>query len=247
VLSLAAGAGGGLLAADRRSDSTDTTVTATPVDLRSPSIDVSDLVDAVEPSVVSVESTLEERWGPYVRSGTGAGTGVVLDDGYIVTNAHVVEGATEVTITPASGGDSRSATLVGSDASADIAVLHVDDTSGLTPATFADSSQIGVGEDVVAIGNALALEGGLTVTRGIVSATGRSLETGLGQLTGLIQTDAAISSGNSGGPLVNGSGEVVGINTAVAQSSATVNAANIGFAIAANSARATVDRLIAEA
>ncbi len=197
--------------------------------------------------MVSVESAIEERWGPYVQSGTGAGTGVVLDDGYIVTNAHVVEGATDITITPAAGADSRQATLVGSDPSADIAVLHVDDTSGLTPATLADASSVGVGDDVVAIGNALALEGGLTVTRGIVSATGRSLETEQGELTGLIQTDAAISSGNSGGPLVNTNGEVIGINTAVAQSSATVSASNIGFAISADSARSTIERLIASA
>ena len=113
VLSFAAGAGGGLLAADRGSDPPGTTVTAAPVDLKTASIDVSDLVDAVEPSVVSVESSIEERWGPYVQSGTGAGTGVVLDDGYIVTNAHVVEGATDITITPAAGAASRSATLVG--------------------------------------------------------------------------------------------------------------------------------------
>src|SRR4029077_5930355 len=102
-----------------------------------------------------------------------------------------------------------------------------------------------VGDDVVAIGNALALEGGLTVTEGIVSALDRSIETSSGPLHGLIQTDAAISSGNSGGALVNANGEVIGINTAVATSSGTVQASNIGFAIAIDKARSTATRLIA--
>ena len=103
-----------------------------------------------------------------------------------------------------------------------------------------------VGDDVVAIGNALALEGGLTVTRGIVSALDRSIEAGTGTLTGLVQTDAAISSGNSGGALVNADGHVIGINTAVAASGGPVTASNIGFAISIDHAMATVDRLLKE-
>jgi putative serine protease PepD len=103
---------------------------------------------------------------------------------------------------------------------------------------------VAVGDDVVAIGNALALEGGLTVTRGIVSALDRSIDTGTGTLTDLVQTDAAISSGNSGGALVNAAGEVIGINTAVAASSAGAVASNVGFAISIDHAMATVDRLV---
>ena len=100
-----------------------------------------------------------------------------------------------------------------------------------------------MGDDVVAIGNALALEGGPTVTRGIVSALNRTIEDESGSLSGLIQTDAAISSGNSGGPLVNAAGQVVGLNTAVATSSQSVSAENIGFAIPINQALQVAARL----
>jgi putative serine protease PepD len=137
--------------------------------------------------------------------------------------------------------------LVGSDAGADVAVLRVD-AEGLVPADLASaSSSVAVGDGVVAIGNALALEGGLTVTQGIVSALDRSIETSSGTLDGLIQTDAAISSGNSGGALVNAAGEVIGINTAVATSSASVSASNIGFAISIQDALAVADRLMGTA
>jgi len=100
-----------------------------------------------------------------------------------------------------------------------------------------------VGDDVVAIGNALALDGGMTVTRGIISAVDRSIETDTGSLAGLLQTDAAISSGNSGGALVNAAGQVIGINTAAATSSGTVTASNIGFAIPVDDALAAAAAL----
>jgi putative serine protease PepD len=132
---------------------------------------------------------------------------------------------------------------VNADTKADLALVKVSDTSGLVAAPLGSSADLQVGDDVVAIGNALALEGGLTVTEGIVSAKGRTLPTDSGTLTDLIQTDAAISSGNSGGPLVNAKGEVVGINTAVATSSGTVSASNIGFAISIDSARAVINEL----
>jgi S1-C subfamily serine protease len=133
-------------------------------------------------------------------------------------------------------GVAREATLVGADTSADIAVVQVDPT-GLVAADLATSTAA-VGDDVVAIGNALALEGGLTVTEGIVSALDRSIDTSSGTLHGLLQTDAAISSGNSGGPLVNAQGQVIGMNTAVATSSGSVSASNIGFAISIDAIRA---------
>jgi S1-C subfamily serine protease len=179
-----------------------------------------------------------------VREGQGAGTGVVIDDlGHIITNAHVVADATSITVTV--DGVARPATLVGANTAADIAVLQVD-AEGLVPADLATSTAA-VGDDVVAIGNALALEGGLTVTEGIVSALDRSIETGSGTLDGLIQTDAAISSGNSGGALVNAAGEVIGINTAVARSSDSVSASNIGFAISIQDALAVADQLMGTA
>ena len=111
------------------------------------------------------------------------------------------------------------------------------------PATFA-SGDVAVGDQVVAIGNALALDGGPTVTQGIVSALGRTIDTDQGTLTGLIQTDAAISSGNSGGPLVDAAGEVVGINTAVAASNGQQQASNIGFVIPIANALAIADAVI---
>jgi putative serine protease PepD len=109
-------------------------------------------------------------------------------------------------------------------------VLQLDDPTGVVPAEMA-TGQAAVGDPVVAIGNALALEGGPTVTQGIVSALDRSIDTAQGHLDGLLQTDAAISSGNSGGPLANAAGEVVGVNTAVAASNGGQQASNIGFVI----------------
>jgi S1-C subfamily serine protease len=208
-------------------------------------MDVSAVVAAVEGSVVSIETEVSVRQGPAVATGEGAGTGIMLDGGLILTNAHVVADATSITVTASSDDDPREATIVASDDAADIAVLQVDDTSGLVPATLG-SSAVAVGDDVIAIGNALALEGSMTVTRGIVSATDREVDTDSGTMTGLIQTDAAISSGNSGGPLVNAAGEVIGINSAVATSSGSVSASNIGFAIAIDTAMSVVDQLTGE-
>jgi putative serine protease PepD len=206
-------------------------------------MDVAGVLAAVEPAVVSIETSVRVRQGPFVQEGEGAGTGVVIDgSGLVLTNAHVVEDATSITVTV--GGEEHEATLVGSDASADIAVLQVEGVSDLAVAELADDGTTAVGDQVVAIGNALALEGGLTVTQGIVSALDRSIETSSGTLDGLIQTDAAISSGNSGGPLVNAAGQVVGINTAVASSSSGVEASNIGFAISIDDAIAVADIII---
>jgi S1-C subfamily serine protease len=150
-----------------------------------------------------------------------------------------VEGADEVTITLVDG-STRAAVVVDSAPADDVALLRVHDPVGLVPAPLGDSEAVEVGDPVIAIGNALALEGGLTVTSGIVSAHGRSIGTESGMLDGLLQTDAAISSGNSGGALVNASGEVIGINTAVAQGGGGVAASNIGFAIPINQALAVV-------
>nr|MBA2625338.1 trypsin-like peptidase domain-containing protein [Acidimicrobiia bacterium] len=155
----------------------------------------------------------------------------------VLTNAHVVDGATSLAVTIAGESESRSAEVVASDTDADLALLQVADTDGLVAAPLGSASDLQVGDSVVAIGNALALEGGPTVTAGIVSALDRTIGTSDGTLEGLVQTDAAISSGNSGGPLVNAAGEVVGINTAVAASGAGVSASNIGFAISIDTAR----------
>ncbi len=248
ALSLVAGAGGGWFAASNSSDASTSSsgVQAESVAFSGQNLSVADVVAAVQGSVVSIDTTIQQRQGPFTQTGTAAGTGVVYDDqGHIVTNAHVVADATSVTVTLAGETTARKATVVATDTEHDIAVLKVDDTTGLVPATFGSSSAVQVGDQVVAIGNALALEGGLTVTQGIVSALDRSIEDESGTLSGLVQTDAAISSGNSGGPLLNADGEVIGINTAVAASSSGVNAANIGFAISVDQVHSLVEQLLA--
>lgn len=244
ALSLAAGTAGGALAT-RLDDpaAAAPAAAATGVALDGGGLDVAAAVAAVQRSVVSIETTVVQRRGPFSSRGEGAGTGIVVDQsGDILTNAHVVDGATSITVTVPGDDEPRDAELVASDRRADVAVLRVRDTEGLVAAPLA-KGDAAVGDAVVAIGNALALEGGLTVTAGIVSALGRSIETASGTLDGLIQTDAAISSGNSGGPLVNAAGEVIGMNTAVATSSGTVSASNIGFVIPIDDALRVASRL----
>jgi S1-C subfamily serine protease len=190
-------------------------------------IDVAAVMAALRPSVVTVSSDVSESG----FDGEGVGTGIVVTaDGQVLTNAHVVEGATDVRVRLAGEREPRTARILAADPPNDLALLKVD-VSGLTPAVLADPDNIRVGDDVVAIGFALDLDGEPSVTRGIVSALDRTLVTEVGALDGLIQTDAAISSGNSGGPLVNAAGEVVGVNTAVATARGGNTATNIGFAI----------------
>ena len=164
-------------------------------------------------------------------------------DGEILTNAHVVEGASTVKVTLAGEAQSRDADVVGTDVANDLALLKLSGVSGLPAAALGESDEVRVGDDVVAIGNALALRGGPTVTRGIISALDRTLDTQDATMTGLIQTDASISSGNSGGPLVDATGKVIGINTAVAASGGGTAAENIGFAIAIDTAKPVIERL----
>ena len=223
-----------------------TTTTATPAatSVLTHEGSVQEVLAAVEPAVVSVQSTAFQGGGFFGNEPQqGAGSGVVISaDGVIVTNAHVVAGADSIEVT-FSDGTTRDASLLGADPAHDLAVLDVDAT-GLHAATLGDSDDLAVGDDVVAIGNALALTGGPTVTTGIVSALDREITTqradGNGSVTlgNLIQTDAAINPGNSGGPLVDSQGRVVGINTAVAG-----GAQNIGFSIAISTARPVIDEL----
>ena len=234
LAAVAAGAGGGYLAGRTTDESAEAPTSTQAVDADMPratgSLNVASVVAAVEPSTVSITTHIVQQQGPFQVEGEAAGTGIIIDsEGHILTNAHVVADATEVKV--AVNGEERSATVVGADRAHDIAVLELDDTSGIHPAKLGSSADVAVGDQVVAIGNALALEGGPTVTEGIVSAMNRSIDTESSRLTGLIQTDAAISSGNSGGPLVNAAGDVIGVNTAVASSGGGVQASNIGFVI----------------
>jgi putative serine protease PepD len=241
LIALVAGAGGSavtLAVTGRNTTPAARASTAGPSSrLSGEALDVAGVVSAVEPAVVSIEASLG-------RGGVGSGTGVILTaGGEVLTNAHVVDGAGSIRVTLAGEAQARTAEVVGVDGTADLALLQIEGASGLPTVRLGDSSAVQVGDDVVAIGNALALRGGPTVTRGIVSALDRSFETDTGTMTGLLQTDASISSGNSGGPLVNAYGEVIGINTAVATGGRTAAAENIGFAIAMDRALPVVERL----
>ena len=203
--------------------------------------DVSSVVEDVRDSVVSVVAEVEAQGLFGTRPRVQSGSGVIIDNqGHILTNNHVIEGSGKVTITL---GDGRQldATIRGADSSTDLAVLRVEDVS-LPYLPFADPSTVRVGQWVIAIGNALALPGGPSVTIGIVSAVERSLavdqET---TLYDLIQTDTVINPGNSGGPLLNMAGEVVGINTAVLRST---NIEGIGFAVSGETAIHVSNELI---
>jgi S1-C subfamily serine protease len=246
VLAGLVGGGAGYVGATLAADRSTTPVAAevTPLAYTATLLDVGSVIDKVEPSVVTIKTEVTVSQGRRSYSGEAAGTGIVLTaDGEILTNAHVVADATSITVTLDGETTARTAVLVGADTVNDIALIKIVGASGLTPASIGDSDIVAVGDDVVAIGNALDLEGGVTVTRGIVSALNRSIDVDNGQLNGLIQTDAAISSGNSGGPLVNAAGEIIGMNSAGAASSDSVTAENIGFAIAINHAMAIVAEL----
>ena len=199
---------------------------------------ISDLVDKVKPTVasISVESVTKGLFFDF--AGEGAGSGIVVrPDGYIVTNFHVIKDARQI-IVNLPNGNTYNGRLVGQDTLTDLAIIKID-AENLPAATFGDSSKMKVGDWVVAMGNALALKGGPTVTLGILSGRGRTINTERGTLFDLIQTDAAINEGNSGGPLLNLDGEVVGINTAILRS-----AFGIGFAISSSMASSIIDSLI---
>ena len=225
-----------------------TQITSAPVvvaDDAGPTVDslIAKVAERLADSVVTISTTLSDESG----GGRGVGTGVVLtSDGEILTNAHVIDDASEVVVRFAGETEPRVAKILASDVGNDLALIKVDIT-GLVAATFAKPGSVQIGDAVVAIGYALALDGGPTVTSGIVSALKRTIETDSGALNSLIQTDAAISSGNSGGPLVNLKGEVVGINTAVARGDSESAANNIGFSISVDEVLIVIEQLRAQA
>jgi S1-C subfamily serine protease len=201
-----------------------------------------DLLDAYSDTVISVA----ERVGPAVvrvergadggRGGVGSGV-VISPDGLVLTNSHVVEGARELRLTDPEG-RSMEARLIGEDADTDLALLRAGAGRHLAAATLGDSKRLKRGQLAVAIGNPLGFES--TVTAGVISALGRSLRARSGRLIeDVIQTDAALNPGNSGGPLVNSRGEVIGVNTAV-----IAGAQGICFAVASNTAQFVLSEIL---
>ncbi len=184
---------------------------------------IREILAKVQPGVVSISTNL------------GAGTGMIVTaDGQVLTNAHVIAKASRISVTLYNSTTPQPATLLGADSTDDVALLQITGASGLPTVSLGDSTKLQVGDDVVAIGNALNLAGGPTVTSGIISAIGRTLRDP-SLPPNLIQTDAAINPGNSGGPLANSSGQVIGMNTLVIQQANSQEAAqNLGFAIPIN-------------
>lgn len=194
---------------------------------------IAEVANKVSESVVSITTEVRTKsWFGTESTGSAAGTGFIISEsGYIMTNKHVVESAKTVNVTLSNGKTYKNVKVVGTDPLNDSAILKVENPEGFKPVTLGDSKTVNVGQQVIVIGNALG-EYSNSVTSGIISGTGRELiasdssGSAYEQLTDMLQTDAAINGGNSGGPIVNAAGEVIGIATAYASSSQTV-----GFAI----------------
>ncbi len=203
------------------------------------------VTEKVSPSVVSIVTNIRTQSYFGMQDAQAAGTGIIVSkDGYILTNKHVISGASSVQVITVDGTTYNSVAVVGVDPLNDVAYLKVPGVNNLPPAELGDSSTVRVGQSVVAIGNALGQYQN-TVTSGIISGVGRPVEAGDGEgsvesLTDLLQTDAAINPGNSGGPLLNMAGQVIGINTAIAQ-----DAQGIGFTIPINATKGMLKSVLA--
>ena len=207
--------------------------------------DVSSIAGKIDPALVDINVKFN-----YQSSG-GAGTGIVLtSDGEVLTNNHVINGATSISVTDVGNGKTYSATVVGYDPVHDMAVLQLENASGLQTASLADSSKVSVGDQVVAVGNAGGQGGTPSAAGGAVTALNQAITasdelTGTAeQLTNLIQTNANVQSGDSGGALVNKDGQVIGMDTA-SNSNYSLASSTQGFAIPINQAMATVNAIVA--
>jgi S1-C subfamily serine protease len=200
----------------------------------------------VDPGVVDVTTRLG------FQGGEAAGTGMVLtSSGEVLTNNHVVDGATSVTVTDVGNGQTYTATVVGTDATDDVAVLQLQGASGLRTVAIGDSSTLSPGEAVTAIGNAGGVGGTPSVASGTVTALGQSItatdesDGSSEQLTGLIETDAALQPGDSGGPLVTSNGQVIGMDTAASSGFQFQSGSTQGFAIPINHAVSVARQIMA--
>jgi putative serine protease PepD len=251
AVAIAGGGAGAAAVALTHSSSSQTVTVAAPAAAASnvaaaTTLTVGEIAKQSSPGVVEIDATSTGGTSPYPGGGSSGssaeGTGFVYDEkGNIVTNEHVVDGATSISV-KFPDGSTYKGTVVGADTSSDLAVIHVDaPASKLTALQLADSSTVAVGDGVVAIGNPFGLDN--TVTTGIVSALDREIsapdET---PIEGAIQTDAAINHGNSGGPLFNLAGKVIGINSQIQSDSGGND--GVGFAIASNTVKSVVAQLI---
>ena len=206
---------------------------------------IADTVERVRPAVVSIvaQTVSRDRFGRQ-STGFGSGTGVIFDEsGLVLTNNHVIEGGVEITVTQ-DDGTQVEAEIIGADLLSDLAVLRLPG-DGYPSLPLRENGSLRAGDWVIAIGNALALPGGPTVTVGVVSALGRSIESTPGvTLYDLIQTDTSINPGNSGGPLIDLGGNLVGINTAVLRGSSGVSVEGIGFAVDVETAQQVALQLV---
>jgi putative serine protease PepD len=236
-----------------------TTVTSPAASAITPAADAGDstpltsrqVYEAANGSVAFITARVsQEPTGPFgsSQSGTSTGTGfVVSDDGYLVTNAHVVEGATAVQV-KIGDGETRPAKVIGTDTSSDIALLKVDaGGQRLVPLALADSDEVHVGDATFAIGNPFGLE--RTLTTGVISALDREIQAPNGfSIDGVVQTDAALNPGNSGGPLLDASGRVIGVNSQIESTGSTADGtasnSGIGFAVPSNTVRDVVKQLL---
>ena len=203
-----------------------------------------DVAAKVDRSIVDITSRIT------YRNATAAGTGMVLTaNGEVLTNNHVIEGATSITATSVTTGERYTVTVLGTDPTADVALLRLTNAGGMTPIEVGDSSKVGVGDPVVALGNAGGLGGTPAVATGFVTALDQSITASDAsggnpqRLTGLIETDAAIRPGDSGGPLANARGQVVGMDTAATINGGFGGAANRGYAIPIQRALAIVHQI----
>ncbi|MDO4553182.1 MAG: trypsin-like peptidase domain-containing protein [Bacillota bacterium] len=256
VLAAGAGFGGGLIAGgvgEQGASGADATGVSYTIETES-NINTAEVIAAkVIPSVVGVSTLTEVTYHSFFGSSTdlaeGVGTGIIVsEDGYIITNSHVISDgdADEITIQLTDGRE-MSGTVLWSDMSLDLAILKIDAT-GLTAAELGDSDEVRIGAYAVAIGNPLGLEFDRSVTQGVISGLNRSIQVSRDSYSGqtiqmdnMIQTDAAINSGNSGGPLLNSQGQVIGINTATSTS-----AENLGFAIPINTVKTILTEVMEE-
>lgn len=224
-------------------NSSGNTVTADPVSFATDNtaLSAADIYKKVAPAVVMVSTkSVQSVNGWFQQETEGMGSGFIINnDGYILTNYHVIDGAKEVTVTLSDNREVK-ASVVNYDADQDVAMIKINEDIEVPGVVeLGDSDALQPGEEVLAIGNPLSKELSSTLTKGIVSALNRSVETETGVSTNLIQTDTAINSGNSGGPLINTKGEVIGINTLKASDGAE----GIGFAIPVNDVKDKIESL----